>query len=83
MRINGEYAERLIRENQRLAKEVKQNRADIEFLKKCLYMALSKRNAIVLGKEFESLENPRFEFDENLSGEALLRVAGERNGKQC
>ena len=74
MRINGEYAERLIRENQRLAKEVKQNRSDLEFLKKCLYMALSQRSAIVLGKDFETLKDPEFEFDENISGEAILKV---------
>lgn len=74
MRFSDEYAERLYRENQKLMKEVKQNREDIEFLKKCLYMALRQRSPIVIGKEFDNLEKPEFEFDENISGEAILRI---------
>ena len=81
MRISNEYAEVLYKDNQRLAREIrkrdeeiKRQNEDIEFLKKCLYMALRSNNAIVLSKDFDEIVSPEFKFEENIGGEPILKA---------
>ena len=80
MRFSQEYARRLYAKTERLdarckaySEKIESQEKDIEFLKKCLYMALSNR-AIVIGRDFEELEDPTFRFDENLEGDPILRA---------
>ena len=75
MKISEEYAGYLANKAANLEKENKALKSDLEFVKRCLFLALQNQgNRIVLGDSFAAITEPGFAFEENIGGQAILRA---------